>query len=69
MSSPRSAQLEVGAKVEVRSGFDHSWQPGFVVEELTETGYVLCRQLDGSVLPEMPHDRVRRERKRETWWV
>lgn len=61
--------VEVGAKVEVRSGFDQTWQPGFVVDEITDRGYLLCREVDGSVLPELPHDRVRRERKRETWWV
>lgn len=52
----------------MRSGFDGAWQRGFVVHEVTPGGYLLCREVDGSVLPEIAHDRVRRERKRETWW-
>jgi hypothetical protein len=56
-------------RVEVRSGFDETWQQGFVVEEATASGYRLRRDLDGAVLPELPRDRVRRERRRETWWV
>lgn len=59
----------MGTRVEVRSGFDGSWQRGFVVEDVTADGYVLRRDSDGSILPELPRDRVRRERKRETWWV
>ena len=69
MAGPDPHLLEVGTKVEVRSGFDHSWQPGFVVDDASPSGYVLRRQLDDALLPEIPHDRVRRERKRETWWV
>ena len=61
--------LPVGAHVEARSGFDGSWQGGFVVQEVTDTGYVLLREMDGAVLPDLPHDRVRRRRKRSTWWV
>jgi hypothetical protein len=25
--------------------------------------------MDGAVLPDIPHERVRRHRKRSTWWV
>jgi len=69
MAEPGTPRLEVGTRVEVRSGFDGSWQRGFVVQEVTAAGYRLCREIDGSTLPELPRDRVRRERRRETWWV
>jgi hypothetical protein len=55
--------------VEVRSGYEGAWERGFVVDEVTDSGYRLRRDLDGSVLPELPKDRVRRERRRETWWT
>lgn len=61
--------LPVGAHVDVRSGLDDTWQPGFVVEAVTEVGYLLRRESDGTVLPELPHERVRRRRTRSTWWV
>jgi hypothetical protein len=61
--------LRRGTRVEVRSGFDQQWQGGFVVDEVTERGYRLRRDTDGSVLPEIPHERVRRERTRQTWWI
>ena len=61
--------LPVGTHVDVRSSLDGSWQDGFVVQEVTETGYLLLREMDGVVLPELPHERVRRRRKRSTWWV
>ena len=61
--------LAAGTHVEVQSGLDDSWQGGFVVEEVTEVGYRLRRESDGAVLPELRHERVRRRRKRSTWWV
>ena len=61
--------LPVGAHVEVRSGLDDTWQEGFVVAEVTDTGYLLRREMDGVVLPDLPHQRVRRRRRRSTWWV
>lgn len=61
--------LVVGTQVEVQSGFDGSWESGFVVREVTDAGYRLERESDGAVLPELPHERVRRRRKRSTWWV
>jgi len=61
--------LPVGAHVEVRSGLDDTWQDGFVVAEVTDTGYRLRREMDGAVLPDLPHERVRRRRRRSTWWV
>jgi len=61
--------LTVGMQVEVRSGLDGSWQGGFVVDEVTPTGYRLRREMDGAVLPDLPHERVRRRRRRSTWWV
>jgi hypothetical protein len=61
--------LVPGTHVEARSGLDGSWQPGFVVEEVTATGYRLRREMDDAILPDLPHDRVRRRRTRSTWWV
>ena len=61
--------LTVGTHVDVQSQFDGTWQPGFVVERVTAVGYHLRRESDGEVLPELPHERVRRRRKRSTWWV
>lgn len=61
--------LTPGTHVEVRSGLDGTWQSGFVVEEVTATGYRLRREMDDVVLPDLPHERVRRRRKRSTWWV
>jgi hypothetical protein len=61
--------LPAGTHVEVQDGLDGSWHGGFVVEEVTETGYRLCREMDGAVLPELPHERDRRRRTRSTWWV
>jgi hypothetical protein len=62
-------RLRAGTRVEARSGLDGAWQPGFTVAEVTATGYRLRRDTDGAVLPELLAERVRRERKRETWWV
>ncbi len=61
--------LSVGTHVEVQSAFDGTWQSGFVVDEVTEIGYRLRRASDDTVLPELPHERVRRRRTRSTWWV
>jgi hypothetical protein len=61
--------LVAGTHVEVRSTLDESWQDGFVVDEVTSDGYRLRREMDGAVLPEVHHDRVRRRRTRSTWWV
>ena len=61
--------LVPGTDVEVQSGLDGSWQEGFVIEEVTDTGYRLRREMDGALLPELPHERVRRRRTRSTWWL
>ena len=61
--------LTVGTHVDAQSGFDGTWQPGYVVDSVTERGYRLRRESDGVVLPELPHEQVRRRRKRSTWWV
>jgi hypothetical protein len=68
-STVAGPSLPVGTHVEVRSSFDESWQEGFVVQEVTDTGYRLLREMDGAVLPDLPHERVRRRRKRSTWWL
>ena len=65
----RTGRLEPGTKVEVRTGFDRSWSPGFQVESVTDDGYHVRRRSDDQVLP-VPIDRadVRRERKNSMWW-
>jgi hypothetical protein len=63
-------RLLEGARVEVRNGFDGSWTSGFVVMEVTDTGYRLRRRYDHDVLPtEFAPADVRRERKNSMWWV
>ena len=59
-----------GMKVEVRNRFDGAWVPGFEVTEVLDGTYRLLRLSDGAVLPvDIDCDDVRRERKRQTWWV
>jgi hypothetical protein len=69
LTSRAGPSLTPGTHVEVQSGLDGSWQAGFVVEEVTATGYRLQREMDGAVLPDLPHERIRRRRKRSTWWI
>jgi metallophosphoesterase superfamily enzyme len=68
---PAMPALREGTHVEVRSTFDGSWVPGFEVVGVDEDGsYRLGRLSDGSELPApFPPDSVRRERRRQTWWV
>ena len=66
---PAGPSLPSGTHVEVLSGLDGTWQDGFVVAEVTPTGYRLRREMDGSVLPDLNHERVRRHRRRSTWWI
>ena len=69
-SSPRRQALKKGMKVEVRNRFAGTWAAGFVVEEVLHGSYRLARASDGEPLPvPIDADDVRRERKRETWWV
>ncbi|MGK2947982.1 MAG: hypothetical protein ACSLFP_05370 [Acidimicrobiales bacterium] len=68
-SKATGPSLATGTHVEVRSSLDGTWQDGFVVEEVTDSGYRLRREMDGALLPDLPHDRVRRRRTRSTWWV
>lgn len=66
----RRPGLSDGTRVEVRSGFDGSWDSGFVVHQGTESGYLLRRDSDDQVLPvEFPARDVRRERKHAMWWI
>ncbi len=50
------SSLLIGARVEVRSRFDHSWAPGFEVADIAqvpaEPMYVIRRLSDGFVLPQ-----------------
>ena len=69
MADLGTPSLITGTNVEVQSGLDGTWQGGFVVEEVTDTGYRLRREMDDAVLPDLPHERVRRRRTRSTWWV
>jgi hypothetical protein len=62
--------LEPGTKVEVRDGFEGGWHRGFVVEEVTDDGYLVRRTSDDSVLPTpLTRDVVRRERRNSMWWI
>ncbi len=64
-----AAPLEVGTRVEVRTGFDGSWTNGFAVADATAEGYRLRRRSDRLLLPTVfPPDAVRRERKNSMWW-
>jgi hypothetical protein len=65
------SDLRPGTHVEVRSTFDGSWVRGFEVAGVDADGcYRLRRLSDGEVLPTpFVADAVRRERRRETWWL
>lgn len=52
--------IGAGTTVEVRSRFDQRWTRGFTVVDVTDDGYVLRRQSDGSVLPAwFPREQLR----------
>ena len=62
-------ELTEGTEVDVRTGFDRSWAPGFQVAEVTDVGYRLRRVSDQTTLPAIfPFDDVRRHRS-SFWWV
>jgi hypothetical protein len=63
--------LPSGTRVEVRNRLVGDWSRGFEVIDATPDGYRLRRLSDGNELPlAMPHDDVRRERRRSgTWWM
>jgi hypothetical protein len=63
-------RFPAGTRVEVRSRFEGAWTDGFEVAEVTDEGYRIRRLSDGAVLPSLFTDiDVRRERRRETWWI
>jgi hypothetical protein len=67
---PRPGAYPASTRVEVRNNFDGSWSKGFEVAEVTERGYRIRRASDGSVLPtEFEATEVRKERRRDNWWV
>jgi hypothetical protein len=52
--------IDAGTTVEVRSRFDQRWTKGFTVADVTEEGYLLRRQSDGTVLPAwFPREQIR----------
>lgn len=67
----RRVDLPPGTRVEVRNRFDGSWSRGFEVASVDEDGrYRIRRRSDGDLLPTpFERDDVRRERKRQTWWI
>jgi hypothetical protein len=68
--SERRRTLKAGTAVEVRNSFDGGWSRGFTIAEAVEGGYRVRRDSDGSILPVIVADtEVRRERRRQTWWV
>jgi hypothetical protein len=67
---PRPGAYPASTRVEVRNNFDGSWSKGFEVAEVTGQGYFIRRASDGSVLPtEFAATEVRKERRRNNWWV
>lgn len=57
-----TSNLGPGTRVEVRSGYGHSWATGFEVADVEDEGYLVRRVSDGHVLPEpFPLDELRRE--------
>lgn len=63
------AALEPGTRVEVRDTFEGKWHRGFVVEEVDGNGYRLRRSSDDSLLPWLPKESVRKERRNSMWWI
>lgn len=65
------SDIRPGTAVEVRNRFDGRWSKGFEVVDVDDDGrYLVRRQSDGTVLPvALATDDVRKERRRETWWV
>jgi len=52
--------IGTGTDVEVHCRFDQRWTRGFTVVDVTDEGYRLRRQSDGSVLPAwFPRDQLR----------
>lgn len=47
-------RLDAGTTVEVQCRFDQRWSGGFTVVDVTDEGYRIRRQSDGSVLPVVP---------------
>jgi hypothetical protein len=71
VSLDRPDRLAPGTRVEVRTRFDGHWARGFAVASVTDDGYRVTRESDGRELPtEFSHQdvRLRKERKRGTWW-
>jgi hypothetical protein len=61
--------VDPGTEVEVQNALDRSWSTGFVVTQITDSGYILRRASDDSELPRpMPFEAVRHKR-RNMWWV
>jgi hypothetical protein len=62
--------MRPGNRVELRSSFDGRWLAGFEVVEALDGGYRVRRLSAGEVLPvTFDADDVRRERRRQTWWL
>jgi hypothetical protein len=69
-SEHRAGAYPATTRVEIRSTYDGSWGKGFEVAEVTDGGYRIRRASDGSVLPtEFEPDEVRKERRRDNWWI
>ena len=53
-------RLDAGTTVEVQCRFDQRWSGGFTVVDVTDEGYRIRRQSDGSVLPAwFPREQLR----------
>ena len=66
-----AVDIEAGSAVEVRNRFDGRWARGFEVTGSSPDGYRVRRLSDGRELPTdfaSQDIRLRRERKRNSWW-
>ena len=64
------SMVDPGTAVEVQTAFDRSWSPGFVVSQITDSGYILRRDSDDTDLPRpVPFAAVRHQRRKSMWWI
>lgn len=66
---PEPAELEPGARVEIRRRLDGRWAKGFEIARADDGGYRVRRLSDGEELPVViATTDLRPERRRSTWW-
>ena len=60
-------ELHPGCRVEVRTHFLSTWTRGFEVAIRTPNGYIVRRNTDQALLPEVFHDDEVRRRTKTPW--